>query len=166
MDISFFPLWTPAKIQWNLGSQIYFGPENCLRNNLFDNTISFVCCLRVMWLIIQVSAWKGCQLENQDPKFVIQLRHFFHEQLGPEPNCSRTKTSENWGLNILAFLVFKPTGFRFGTYIISSPASQAFTFGLYTTIRSTGSPGCLQLTSDLGTCHLSASIITGTNFLS
>ena len=66
-----------------------------------ENQISFVCPLRDVWPIIQISAWRGCQVETQS--FVTQLSHFFFcEHFGQEPNCSRTKMFKNWGL--IAFL--------------------------------------------------------------
>ena len=60
------------------------------------------------WSIVQVSAWKGCQVENRD-SFVRQPGHVFHKQLSWEPNCSRTKTFKNWGLTVLANIYWVPT---------------------------------------------------------
>ena len=64
------------------------------------------------WLIIQVSAWKGCQVKNWS--FVQQLRHFLHEQLGWEPNCSRWEMPENWGLTVVQFTYFTFVACTFG----------------------------------------------------
>ena len=58
-----------ALIQWNLGSWTSFIHSRKWRSDLFKNQISFICCLRDVWLITQVSAWKGCWEENRDLEF-------------------------------------------------------------------------------------------------
>ena len=59
-----------------------------------------LCCLRDTWLII-VSVWKCCWVENWELKFCLTTEtFFFHEQLGWEPNCSRTKIFDNQGFTL------------------------------------------------------------------
>ena len=64
------------------------------------------------WLIIQVSSWKG---DGQDPKFCPETETFFFfcEQLGPELNCLRWETFENWGLTVTD----NPCFSRFSPYL-------------------------------------------------
>ena len=42
-----------------------------------------------------MSAGKARQVENRKLSFLGQPRHVFREQLGQEPNCSRTEMFEN-----------------------------------------------------------------------
>lgn len=61
--------------------------------------LSFVCLLRYVWLIIQVTAWKG--LLGREPEFCSTTKTCFHEHFGREPNCSRWEMFKNGGLTVL-----------------------------------------------------------------
>lgn len=79
--------------QWDLSSQTEFMLEAVWE---VTKKWNLHCCPRDTWSITQVSAWKGCQIENWDLKFCSrQPRYFFHEHVGQELNCSRIKIFEN-----------------------------------------------------------------------